>query len=91
LRLSAAAALTEALNAKPSLEKRRRIEQLLTGPRREPTAQELRQLRSVEVLEHADSSETQDVLKSLAQGAPEARLTKNANAVLERLKRCSLR
>jgi hypothetical protein len=84
-------ALAEALNAKPPLEKRRRIEQLLTGPRRELPAQELRQLRSIEVLEHAGTPDAQQVLETLAQGAPEARLTKNAQAALERLKRRSAR
>ena len=44
-----------------------------------------RALRSIEVLEHIGTQESQVVLKALSQGAPEARLTQQAKAALERL------
>jgi hypothetical protein len=37
------------------------------------------------VLEHIGTTQAQDLLKKLAQGAPEARLTQEAKASLERL------
>src|SRR5262249_7979152 len=46
------AALQAALNANPSVELRRRIEDLLVDPGRIPSAETLRHLRAVEVLEH---------------------------------------
>ena len=47
----------------------------------------LRQVRAVELLERLGSREAQDVMKTLAQSAPEARLTQEAKASLERLAR----
>jgi WD40 repeat protein len=79
--------LYEALRARLSLEQRRRVEQLLTGPRRELPSRALRQLRSVEVLEHCGTAAARQVLTMLERGDPAARLTKNARAALERLAR----
>ncbi len=42
-------------------------------------------LRTVEVLEIAGTPEARQVLEQLAKGAPEARLTQEAKASLERL------
>jgi RNA polymerase sigma factor (sigma-70 family) len=78
-------ALVQALNANPSPEQHRQIERLLTGPRREPSAEAVRALRAVEVLEHCGTPEAQRVLEVLAHGAPEARLTFAAKASLERV------
>jgi hypothetical protein len=47
----------------------------------------LRSLRAVEVLEHIATPEARDVLRTLAQGASEVRLTREAKAALERLER----
>jgi hypothetical protein len=78
-------ALQEILDTKPTLEQRRRIEQLLTGPRRPPAAEELRSLRAVEVLEHTGTPEARAVLKRLTSGSQDVRLTKNSKAALHRL------
>jgi RNA polymerase sigma factor (sigma-70 family) len=71
-----------------SLEMRRRLEGLrkrLEGP---ITSREtLRRLRAVEILEHLDSPEARQMLRTLAAGAPEAHLTRQAKTALERLAR----
>jgi WD40 repeat protein len=82
----AAGALRRALAEKPSLEARRRIEDLLQklrGPVTKPEA--LRALRAVAVLEDIASPESRQILRTLAGGDPEARLTREARASLERL------
>ena len=83
----AAAALRKALAGKPSLETRRRVERLLKpldGEEREPSADRLRLLRGVEVLERVNSAESWRLLKSLAGGAPGALVTREANEALAR-------
>jgi RNA polymerase sigma factor (sigma-70 family) len=79
-------ALRKALQNPPSLETRRRVEELLETLRR-PVAsgQKLQGLRAVQVLEHIGTPEAQQILKTLATGAPEARLTQEAKATLARL------
>jgi len=67
------AALRMALSAKPSAEVRRRLEQLLQKLQGPITRSEAIQgLRAVEVLEQIGTPEAQEVLKAVAQGAPEA-------------------
>jgi RNA polymerase sigma factor (sigma-70 family) len=69
-----------------SLEVRRRIEGLLKrleGPVTSPET--LRRLRAVELLEHIGSGDARRVLQTLAGGAPEGRLTREAKAALARL------
>jgi RNA polymerase sigma factor (sigma-70 family) len=82
LGLAAEPALREALNAKPSLETRRRIEAILeklaSGPR-------LRLLRALEVLEHIGTAEARQMLESLSRGPAELWPTQEAKASLERL------
>jgi RNA polymerase sigma factor (sigma-70 family) len=81
-------AFRKALAGKPSLEARRRIEGLLQKLEQGiPSSKELRELRSIEVLEHIATPESCDLLKKLAAGAPEARLTQEAKGTLERLAR----
>jgi DNA polymerase-1 len=80
----AAPALRQALENKPSLEVRRRIEELLEKAKT-PTGENLRSLRAVQVLEHIGTDEARQVLKKLAEGAAGARLTQEAKASLERL------
>ncbi|MGH7171716.1 MAG: hypothetical protein ACRELG_15680, partial [Gemmataceae bacterium] len=80
--------LKEELSNRPSLEVRKRIEQLLEtalGPVTD--SEQLRQLRSVEVLERIGSLEARRVLELLAKGAPAARLTGEAKASLKRISR----
>jgi hypothetical protein len=47
----------------------------------------LRGLRAIEVLERVGTSEAREALKAVATGAPEAQLTGDAKASLERLAR----
>jgi len=82
----AESALHKALAGKPSLEVRQRLEGLLAklqGPVN--SSEKLRALRAIEVLEHSGTPEAQQVLKTLARGAPDARLTREARASLARL------
>lgn len=77
--------LSEALKNKLPLEARKRIEELLEGVRAAAVFPEsLRNLRAVEVLEHIGTPQAREVLKTLADGAPTARLTQEAKAALER-------
>jgi hypothetical protein len=78
-------ALQQALKVSTSAEQRRRIEGLLAAPRIVPAGDKLRHLRVLEVLEHIGTPDGLQVLQGLAKGAPEARLTQEAKAALERL------
>jgi WD40 repeat protein len=74
-----------ALAGRPSAEARQRLERLRdklggTGL----SVNELRAVRAVEALEHAGTPEARRLLEALARGAPEARLTQEANASLRR-------
>jgi hypothetical protein len=92
-------ALRDALKNEPSLDKRRRIERILATPPAIVTSPDvLRQVRAVRVLEYvaafgstrsandAPRRTAIGVLKKLAGGDPEARLTKEVTAALGRLK-----
>ncbi len=78
-------ALREALNGQPSLETRRRVQQLLEQLASPPSSAQLQTVRAVEVLEHIGTPGARDVLEALAGGAAEARSTKEAKASLRRL------
>jgi hypothetical protein len=83
-----APALREALRGKPSAEGQRRLEKLLELAEAPLAAGErLRELRSVAVLEYAATPEATNCLRALANGAPEARLTREAKAALRRLEK----
>jgi hypothetical protein len=78
--------LRRILRGSPSPELRRRAEALLEKlERRGPSPDRLRALRAVEVLEQIGTSRARRVLQALAQGAPEALLTLEAKASLQRL------
>jgi hypothetical protein len=84
-------ALRDALKDKPSLDKRRRIEKILATPPAVVTSPDgLRHVRAVRVLEYVAASGSDvaaiGLLRKLAGGDPEARLTKEATAALGRLK-----
>jgi WD40 repeat protein len=79
-------ALQDALNGQLTLEARKRIEELLKVLQDVSASPErLRELRAVEVLEHIGTADARQVLQTLAKGAAEARLTREAKASLERL------
>jgi RNA polymerase sigma factor (sigma-70 family) len=79
--------LRQAQAAGPSPEAGRRLEALLAGVRLVRSPEVVRQLRAVAALEAAGTPEARDVLEGPAGGAPEARLTQDARASLERLTR----
>jgi hypothetical protein len=82
---SARSLLRQALQGQLSQEARRRIEQLLEKLHRSIPSAQVRELRAIEVLEATETTDTRQILQKLAQGAPEARLTQEAKAALERL------
>jgi hypothetical protein len=95
LEKSAAGALRQALRENAPLETRRRIEQLLgklpAEEEGEPRYSErLRMSRAAGVLERVGSAEARRVLQALAQGPPQARLTREAKAALNRLSKRSV-
>jgi hypothetical protein len=79
--------MRQALAGRPSPEVRRRLGELLQ--RLDPLASPelLRGLRAVQVLEQVGTPEARDLLRTLAGGVPEARLTQEAKASLQRLAR----
>jgi RNA polymerase sigma factor (sigma-70 family) len=80
-------ALRAALNDKPSVEKRRRVEDLLKRLNASVSGELLRGVRAVEVLESLGTPEAREVLQTLAKGAAEGRLTREARAAVMRGKR----
>jgi len=79
------AALRQALVGQPTLELRRRVEQLLAQAEDATRSPErLRTLRAVGVLEQAGTAEACRVLARLAEGAEDSRLTQEARAALAR-------
>jgi RNA polymerase sigma factor (sigma-70 family) len=85
---AAVRACEKALQGQPSAEARRRLESFLKKEAKsasEPSPERLRALRVIELLERIGTLPAQELLKSLASGAPQARLTQEAKAALERL------
>src|SRR5262249_51795773 len=76
-------ALKKALTTATSLEQRRRLEGLLARPA-SLGPESLRDLRALEVLEYLATPEARQVLRGLADGAPEGWLTRQARAALGR-------
>jgi WD40 repeat protein len=82
-------ALRAALDDKPSLEMRRRLQPLFEKVLAKAlTREELRWLRAAQALE-AIGADAKPVLQALAKGAPAMRLRQDATAALERLARRS--
>jgi hypothetical protein len=79
--------LREALSGGPPLEVHRRIDRLLEQLDLLQSPERLRALRAIEVLEQIGTPKARQVLRRLANGAPEAQLTREAKASLERLAR----
>ncbi|MHB1421824.1 MAG: hypothetical protein ACYC3I_01240 [Gemmataceae bacterium] len=67
-------ALLGALQGKPSLETRRRVQQLLEQTR-DWNAERLRDHRAIQALEHMGTPPAREVLRAFAEGAPQARRT----------------
>jgi hypothetical protein len=72
-----------ALQGRPSLEFRRRVEQIL----KKLPSQRLQMVRGITVLERLGTADARQLLERLAKGPREARLTQEAKAALERLAR----
>ncbi len=81
----AAPALRAALLGPLSEEQRRRIEQLLSALDIVRSPERLRHLRALEVLERIGTPDAERVIRTLAAGLPEARVTRDAKATLDRL------
>jgi RNA polymerase sigma factor (sigma-70 family) len=79
---AAEASLHKVLEGKPSAEVRRRVKELLDDIHE----QTLRMLRGMEVLEHIGTPAARKVIASLAEGTPQARLTREAKAAVQRLR-----
>ena len=82
-------ALEKLLLQPPSLEARQRAEQLLSRLDVSRSAVGRRVLWAVRILEYLGTPEAEHQLQKLARGVPEARLTQEAQAALERLARAS--
>src|SRR5262249_34108978 len=80
----AVAILKRTLEAKPSLEVRRRMEGILT--KAPLLSREKRQyLRAIDVLEQLATPDAKELLRTLSKGAPGTRVTAAAQAALDRL------
>jgi WD40 repeat protein len=78
--------LREALNAGPTLEVRRRLEEVLKSPGLKRWSPEMvRRLRAIQALELIGTPEARRLLKEIAGGLPGARLTQEARAAIGRL------
>jgi RNA polymerase sigma factor (sigma-70 family) len=84
---SAASALRQVLDGKPSAEVRRRVTRLLERLEEGNTPAQLRSLRAIEVLERMGTPEARKGLEDLAKGIAGARQTQEAKASLIRLAR----
>ncbi len=82
-------ALEEASRTSPSAEVRSRADRLLasTGELTISSPEALRAVRAVAVLEHIGTPAAREALRRLAKGAPQSRLTREAEAALARLGR----
>ncbi|OAI46950.1 hypothetical protein AYO44_01875 [Planctomycetaceae bacterium SCGC AG-212-F19] len=85
---TATTALQRALDEKPPLEIRVRVEALLNRLEQAPvSAQTQQQRRAIRVLEQIGTPEAREVLETLAGGAAGARLTRTAKVALDRLQK----
>jgi hypothetical protein len=84
-------ALVEVLRRDLSAEAQRRAKVVLTQLGKAhvavPTGKDLRDLRAVEILEKIGSPQARALLAALARGTPEARMTQEVKASLQRLER----
>jgi HEAT repeat protein len=80
-------ALRQVLKKQPTLDLRRRVEELLERLDPKISPERLRGQRAVETLEKMCSPESRKALQELAGGASKAQLTQAAKAALERLEK----
>jgi hypothetical protein len=79
-------ALRKVAKASPSAEVTRRVAELLQKIEKgAASGEQLRESRAVEVLEWIGTPDAKKLLEGLAKGAPDAALTREAKASLERL------
>jgi tricorn protease-like protein len=83
----AEAALRRALAGRPTLEVRKRVQELLEGIATAKATRLLQRLRALEVLEHMDDAGARALLADLAKSAPEARVREDAKASLDRVRK----
>ncbi len=76
--------LRQALQHKPALETKKRVEALIESLTRGPSTKQLSLLRAVAVLEWSNLPSAREHLKRLAEGDPAARLTRAAKAAWRR-------
>jgi RNA polymerase sigma factor (sigma-70 family) len=85
---AAGPALRKALAGKLPLEAARRVEQLLAKLDGRPVSPEdWRTMRALTTLEHARTAGARRLLEALAEGAPGARVTREARQALDRVRR----
>lgn len=77
--------LRRAMSEAKSVEVQRRLRGLLEALKREPTAEDFRRMRAVQVLELCGTADAVSVLRDWAGGTPGVPLTRQAKAALERL------
>jgi RNA polymerase sigma factor (sigma-70 family) len=86
--LAVKAPLVKALEAKPSVDVKLRLEKLIAGLGNRPlSAEEVRTLRAVEAVEAMPAKQARQLLQAWAKGAPGVLLTEEARAALARLSR----
>jgi len=78
--------IQEALRKNPTLETRRRLEQILNARSDIPAPESVQSIRAIMALERIGSPDAQAILGTLATGAPGTRETEEAKASLERFK-----
>jgi hypothetical protein len=79
--------LKERLKNRPSLELRRRIEQLVQKLEQPASREELRAMRAIHILEEVGTAEAEKIIDTQARGYAGALQTDKARAALERLRR----
>ncbi len=79
-------ALRRALEGGPTLEVRRRVEELLDRHQDSPSPESLRELRALLVLQRLGTPEARKMLQKLADGHPDAPLSIAAREALARMR-----
>src|SRR5262249_44575290 len=82
--------VVKAIEGKPSLEVRQRLDTILRALDQRlglPSPDELRQIRSVQVLEWLATPAARELIEELAKGSPSSWQTQEAKAAIERLQK----